>query len=242
MGGAIFNDAGSVSLTNTTLSGNAANGSGSSIGGASNGSRYGGALFNYNGTLTLDFVTLSANSVAAGSDGVVGSGSPDGGAIYSLGDSAANCSAGGNPCLTPGTSTVSSGATLSLVNSIAAGNTGGSNDIVIDTRANGVGASSGTGGGKLIGAQSSSHSATSTIGKVNTTVTDPQLGALAPTYSSGGFGLTMLPQPGSPVIDVASDCMNAAGAVVTTDQRGFARPKAAHATSVRWNCGNRQRC
>jgi hypothetical protein len=77
MGGAIFNDAGSVSLVNVTLSANQA------VGGPSRatvGSGLGGAVFNLNGNLTLDFVTVSGNSVATGS--------ADSGGIYNLGDSA----------------------------------------------------------------------------------------------------------------------------------------------------------
>ncbi|MBS0571114.1 MAG: hypothetical protein JSS28_10930 [Proteobacteria bacterium] len=120
MGGAIFNDGGSVSLLNSTLGGNVATGGSSSAGG---GSGYGGALVNYSGTLTIDFSTLSRNGVMPG----IGSmgGNADGGAIYSLGDSA--CSDGGNICTTGGI------ASLSITNSVVANSAGTSDDISTNT-------------------------------------------------------------------------------------------------------------
>lgn len=69
MGGAIFNDAGTVSLTNVTLTANTANGGGNGFAPAGRGSGYGGAIFNYAGSLTLNFVTVSGNSVAPGISG-----------------------------------------------------------------------------------------------------------------------------------------------------------------------------
>lgn len=106
MGGAIFNDAGSISLINVTLGGNSA------TGGSSGGSGYGGAIFNYAGTLSANFITASGNAVTAGNGG-----SADGGAIYSLGDAA--CAGGGNTCNTGGN------ATLTIANSIMTNSFGG---------------------------------------------------------------------------------------------------------------------
>ena len=70
MGGAIFNHAGSLTVTNSTLTGNRA------VGGTGfeNGSGYGGAIFNLNGTVVLRFSTLAANVAGTG-----------GGAVYNLG-------------------------------------------------------------------------------------------------------------------------------------------------------------
>lgn len=113
MGGAIFNDAGSIYLTNVTLGGNSA------TGGSPGGSGYGGAIFNYAGSLSANFVTASGNSVAAGTGA-----SADGGAIYSLGDAA--CAGGGNTCNTGGN------ATLMIANSIMANSNGGA-DITTNT-------------------------------------------------------------------------------------------------------------
>jgi hypothetical protein len=70
MGGAIFNDAGTVTLENSTLTSNTAQGG---TGGHS-GSGLGGAVFNYNGTLDVTNVTISGNTATGGRG------------IYNLGD------------------------------------------------------------------------------------------------------------------------------------------------------------
>jgi hypothetical protein len=127
MGGAIFNDAGTVSLSNVTLSGNGAYGGG----GYGGGSAYGGALFNYAGLMTLDFVTMSGNAVAAGLGNGDNDGSADGGAIYSLGDSAANCGTGGNTCNTGGA------ASLVVANTIAANSSGAATGDIVTSTING---------------------------------------------------------------------------------------------------------
>lgn len=85
---------------------------------------YSGAIFNYIGTLTIDFSALAGNSV--------GTGSPDGGAIYSLGDGW--CGKSENDATSDG-NTCNAGASVTLTQSIAANNTasgGAANDIVID--------------------------------------------------------------------------------------------------------------
>lgn len=78
MGGAIFNRAGTVVITNATLSNNSANGGpGRGCGFAGHG--LGGAIFNLDGLVTIQFSTLSNNSVVSGS----GNGPrADGGAIF----------------------------------------------------------------------------------------------------------------------------------------------------------------
>ncbi len=198
MGGAIFNDAGSVVLTNSTLAGNTAAGGNNGSARGGNGSGFGGAIFNYNGNLSLNFVTLNGNTVAVGSGGR--GGSADGGAIYSLGDSLSACSAGGNACN-------ASGASLSLENSIAAGSVGGS-DVV--TNAIHGGGNTSSGAGNLIESQSGFGG--SVLGSA-----DPQLGGLPPTLG-GGLVDVLLPQVGSPAINAVPCNGN------IDDQRGRARP------------------
>ncbi|BBO33798.1 choice-of-anchor Q domain-containing protein [Lacipirellula parvula] len=67
MGGAVFNEAGVVVITNSTLNGNAAIGGG---GGGEAGAGLGGALFNRNGTLTVASSTISGNTAAQGGRGI----------------------------------------------------------------------------------------------------------------------------------------------------------------------------
>src|SRR5262249_31865357 len=74
LGGAIFNDGGTVTVTNSTLAGNLAQGGS----GASNGAGLGGAVFSRNGTLTVVNSTLSSNTASQG-----------GRDVYLLGDGAA---------------------------------------------------------------------------------------------------------------------------------------------------------
>jgi hypothetical protein len=74
MGGAIFNHGGALTIRNSTLSGNLAQGgAGGSSTGA--GSGLGGAIFNLDGSVTISFSTLAANSVV--------NGAPAGGALFS---------------------------------------------------------------------------------------------------------------------------------------------------------------
>ena len=86
MGGAVFSMFGSLTVINSTLTANTAQGGGSSTSGdggpGTGGSGFGGAIFNLDGTASITFSTLVANTVTAG----VGSsnGSADGGAIYNL--------------------------------------------------------------------------------------------------------------------------------------------------------------
>jgi hypothetical protein len=87
MGGAIFNAAGSVTITNSTLAGNAADGGNGLYSGTAGGpgSGLGGALFNLNGSVTLNNATLALNSVAAGAQAGGLTGLATGGALFSLG-------------------------------------------------------------------------------------------------------------------------------------------------------------
>ena len=120
MGGAIFNAAGSVTITNSTLYGNAAVGGT----GAGNGSAFGGAIFNLNGSLDLLNATIAGNSVAAGVGGT--GGNADGGALYTLGMNNVFVNGTG----TGATIGTAAGAMVTAYNTIFANSIGGSSDIV----------------------------------------------------------------------------------------------------------------
>ncbi|HWB13080.1 MAG TPA: DUF4214 domain-containing protein [Pirellulales bacterium] len=70
MGGAVFNEAGTVTVTNCTFYGNSATGGASGGSGASAGQGLGGAVFNHNGTLTVLSATFSGNSAGNNAGGV----------------------------------------------------------------------------------------------------------------------------------------------------------------------------
>ena len=74
MGGAIFNEAGVVIISNSTLAANAAVGGAGGVGefggNSAGGSGLGGALFNHNGAITISSSTISANVAAQGGRGV----------------------------------------------------------------------------------------------------------------------------------------------------------------------------
>jgi hypothetical protein len=212
MGGAIFNDAGSVSLTNVTFYENSASGGNSyyaSLAGGpgGNGSGYGGAIFNYAGSLSLSFATLSANSTATGSGGL--GGVADGGAIYSYGDS--NCGINdGNICS-------GGAATLVLLNSIAARSVGATNDIVVNS-ANGPSGVDAASAGNLVMASSGVPSL------AVATNADPKLGSPSP-YAPTRAPATLPIPPTSPAYNAAVSCTDDHGVTVATDERGAARPQ-----------------
>jgi|GEM_PF-967398 len=234
MGGAIFNDAGTLTVSNSTFVGNSATGGSVFYGPSGQGSAYGGAIFNYNGALTVAFSTLADNVVQQGAGGIAGT--LGGTAIYSLGDSLAACSAGGNTC-------TRSGATLTMNMSVAARSQGSLKDVTLDA-ING-GTSTATGAGNFIAYTQALHG--TSIGDLMTVnmqgVTDPQLSATLD--ANGGFGLTLMPLAGSPLIDAvaAVDCRADAdprwGCLTSSipaaascsgadiDERGFARPQGA---------------
>lgn len=211
MGGAIFNNAGTLTLNQVTLAGNGAHGGlGNSSGG---GAGLGGAVFNYNGVLTIRFSTLAGNTVQANGDD---NPAAQGGAIYSLGDSQAACSAGGNISCTR------SGASLEMQASIAqdsvfepATKQPAGRDVVLDLRNGGT--SDASGSNNLLGLAQALNNAD--ISALAFTTGNPQLGPLA---SHGGPTQTMLNSTGSPALDGVA-CTAAPG----TDQRGVARPQGA---------------
>ena len=115
MGGAIFNAAGTVTITNTTLSGNTAKGGAGGFGG----SGFGGAVFNLNGSISLLNSTLSGNTVAPGTGYYTGTAA--GGALYTLGINGVYASGYG----TGATIGTAAGAIVSATNTIFANSTGG---------------------------------------------------------------------------------------------------------------------
>jgi len=89
MGGAIFNNGGTVNIFNSTLTANTATGGagGSSVSGRAGdpGQGLGGAIFNRNGTVTLFNATIAFNTATTGG-GAAGSGTAGG--VYNLADGA----------------------------------------------------------------------------------------------------------------------------------------------------------
>lgn len=69
LGGAVFNNAGTVTITNSTFTGNAAKG-GLNTGGNASGKGLGGGVFSRDGTITVANATFSGNTAAAGGRGV----------------------------------------------------------------------------------------------------------------------------------------------------------------------------
>ena len=213
MGGAIFNDAGSATLTNVTIYKNSASGGNTAYaslagGPGGNGSGYGGAIFNYAGSLSLNFATLSANSTATGSGGV--GGVADGGAIYSYGDS--NCG------LNDGNTCSGGAATLVLLNSIAARSAGAANDIVVN----------GADGPSSVDAASSGNLVMASSGVPGTAIVtnaDPKLGSPGPYAPTGAPATLPIPST-SPAYNAAASCTDDQGATVAIDERGIARPQA----------------
>ena len=123
LGGAIFNHRGTLTIINTTLTGNTAQGGKgantiSTNTAGSGGSGFGAAIFNLNGTVTITSSTLAANTVTKGLKGTGGigtafDGQADGGALYNL--------AYGNK-IEDGTASTS---TVAISNSILATTSGG---------------------------------------------------------------------------------------------------------------------
>jgi len=196
MGGAVFNHGGTLTITNSTLSGNvAAGGAAGSF--ADPGQGLGGAIFNLNGTLTVASSTLSENTADQG-----------GRQIFSLGDATPGDGIGDDAPATGSDTT----ADVILNNSILgqADIDNDAPDFVAMTR--NAGTSNATGVANLIRSQTGF---TSTI----VSIADPMVGALA---DNGGPTLTMMPLAGSPVLDAGN---NAAAIGLITDQRGPGFPR-----------------
>ena len=206
MGGGIFNMFGTLTLINSTLSGNTAQGGN----GGSHAGTAAAAMAALSSTSTatphLTYVTIANNNAIASSDSTPGT--ANGSGVYNL--------AFGNTITTGGTNT----ATLALNNSVIGQDVGG-NDLVSDAE-NGKntntaainGSSSVVQGGAL---QVGNGTNTLTPGAI--TVTD--FPDLAKTLSNnGGPTPTLEPQSGSPVLGTGT----ASPALPAVDQRDLARP------------------
>jgi len=197
IGGGILNDVGMVKITGSTISGNSA------IGNGSNSSINGGGLFNISGTVTLTNSTISGNFVRDGATNV-------GGGLFNSG-------------------------TVSLVNSTVSGNSAS-------------GGEGGIGGGIY---SSGTTSALNTIVSGNSADFGPDLSGslsgaslnnlvggdamLAPLAGNGGPTSTHALLPGSPAIDAGDNSLipldPATNQPLTTDQRGFLRTQKGNAAS-----------
>ena len=176
LGGAIFNDRGTVTGTNSTFAGNSAVGGTSTavfVGGGATagegGDGLGAAIFNLNGTITLTHVTIAGNTATGGAGATDGLGS---GAIATVGY---DSSGARNASTTVRQSIITAaGTSASYVASPATVADGAPN---LGTFSVGISPARFVGG------------------------TDPQLAALG---NYGGPTLTMAPNPGSPVINAAT--------------------------------------
>ena len=149
MGGAIFNAGGNVTITNSTVSANSANG-GSGVSGT--GSGMGGGLFSRNGTVNLTNSTFATNTVS--------NGSASGGAIMLVADGAGAADSMGT------------GITAQIDNTIFADSTGGS-DAAFHTLNSGTSTIAGI--ANIIEA----NDATNPLTTIVATNVDPELSALA---------------------------------------------------------------
>jgi fibronectin-binding autotransporter adhesin len=210
-GGGIYNKSGTVSITNSTLSGNSASIDGGGIDNEagtvsiststlSNNSTtvelsLGGGIANNRGTVSISTSTLSGNSAYLGYGGGIFNG--DGTLTISTSTLSGNSAFSGE-----GGGIDNESGTVSSDGSIVANNTGG------DCAENGGIHDKGynlDSDGSCFTAPTSLH-------------TNPQLAALA---NNGGPTQTMALQPGSPAIDVIPTSTNLCP---STDQRGLPRP------------------
>ncbi len=180
-GGAILNVRGSLELTQCTLSGNSAGGDG-------------GAIFNQRGS-TLMQCTLSGNSAGF-----------NGGAIFNIGASTLTlCTLSGNSSSFGTGGAISNGSLLTLTNSIVAGNSAPGAPDIYTNQLNFT-----SDGLNLIGSLANSG-----LNQQPTfLLAEPKL---APLGDYGGPTHTMPPLLGSPAIDTGGTT------TLTTDQRGFPR-------------------
>ena len=214
LGGAIFNRGGRVTITDSTIAGNAANGGYASFY-SSAGDALGGGIFNLDGTIRLVNDTIANNGL--GASGAGNYSRADGFQIYNLADTLANS-------LAPGTATAS----IRMVNTIAAGTPSGGHDIVNQTVLNDPAKRNQA----LVSNDSGVQGATNVVPRaipnldgtfapggrgvvdVGVIAKDPQLGGL---QDNGGWSATMAISAGSPAAGIG-----ATGAVkgIAYDQRG----------------------
>jgi uncharacterized repeat protein (TIGR01451 family) len=198
LGGAIFNDSGTVIVRNSTFTHNdvdrgegGVNDAGTDR--ASNGGDSGAAIFSLNGSLTLENATISDNFATGAGGGVVVVADPSG-------------------------TGVAARASFTLFNTIISRN--GSNECILEgtsdpTGGNNVGTVDANGSGNLILDNNGCPGVAVT--------TDPQLAALAvDKHSKTGTPTLALPAD-STAVDAGDDAH-----ILATDQRGVARPQGPH--------------
>ncbi|MDA1013551.1 MAG: hypothetical protein O3A00_03745, partial [Planctomycetota bacterium] len=195
-GGGVFNRAGTVTIINSTFSGNSASGGDSPnvLGiGAGAGSGFGGGLFNLDGTVTVFDSTFASNDALAGASSGTGSvsGEAEGGAIYNL--------------QSAGT------ATLTLHNSILADTPSATSDAFND------GGTIGGSTSNIVEANSGGANAVPATAIIANNG-DPNLDVLA---DYGGPTLTHDLLPGSRAVNAGLNANVSPGAL--TDQRGETR-------------------
>ena len=191
-GGAILNN-GSLTLTRCSLYNNL------TVGDFNNSPGAGGAISSF-GSLTLTQCTVARNSSGGGAI------STENGKLTLTQCTVSSNSAAGN-----GGGIFSAQSTLTLDNSIIAGNTDSANGVLADiSTLDSTNVQAGTNIIQVISSFGGTSTGTTAINA------DP---LLAPLGNYGGPTLTMLPLPGSPAIDAASVIPE-----LTTDQRGFLRP------------------
>lgn len=201
-GGGILDSAGPLALSDSTISGNSVTLSGGASGPQGGGGIYdaGGPSQYLNDTLTGNEATISG---AAGGGG-------GGGAILHQGSpgSLSDLTIDGNSTTADGGAIYNAAGTYTVRNTIVADNGGGC-----------------AGPGEIfsIGFNLEGSNTCGFVAPGDRRNTDPELGALA---ANGGPTLTQALTPGSPAIDAGS-CTDTAGNLITSDQRGIARPQPA---------------
>ncbi|MEW5989035.1 MAG: choice-of-anchor Q domain-containing protein, partial [Chloroflexota bacterium] len=224
-GGGIYNDDGMLTITNSTLSGNSADDGGgilniwgtatvshSTLSGNSATGYYGdggGIYISYGGTLTVSYSTLSGNSAEYRGGGIInygtltvsnstlsGNSAAEGGGIYRSSDSF----------------------TVSLQNTILADNA--------DSNAGPDCSGTLTSDGYNLLGNNSDCTFNATTGDQVGTPDNPIDPLLGPLQDNGGPTWTHALLPGSPAIDAGNPagCFDNQGNLLTTDQRGYARP------------------
>jgi len=206
-GGAVFNS-GTLSIKNSTISGNTASS--------------GGALYNYFGAVTIENSTISGNTANFSGGGVINTAGNLTITNSTISGNIANAAGGilnkyycyfGFGC---------SDGTLTLNRSLIAGNQAASapemqnNSIVTANNFNLFGAN------RNAGVTGFSPGATDIVPVRGVTVAD----ILGPLENNGGPTQTHALVAGSPAINAGNlgGCVDSAGALLTTDQRGFPRP------------------
>ena len=226
-GGGILNG-GTLTLSNSTLSGNSSTSPGTASGG--------GGIFNNGGTVTISNSTLSGNSSPlANGGGIFNAGTLTISNSTLSGNSAGSESGGGSEgggiyndfgtvtisfsTISGNSATLFGGGIFNLSDSSGAMTV--KNSIVGNSVVGGDCTLAGTGTLTALGANLDTDGSCGTTNFTKVTSAQLDLGLL---MFNGGTTETLALLPGSLAIDAAPDCTDAFGNSVITDQRGFTRP------------------